>query len=158
MNWEQAAVQEDGPVQEEPRMTGTRKSMRSCCGFHNEDRRHCRRLRQQVEAVERHEFEASNTKLEHETCRHCQESRISVESVHQQLTTGETVEDQRDWRTWKIGDEDRDGCPERRKHWSSRKTVEKDRDGWSTSRKADEKVKTGGVKVGDLVKKIQTDE
>ena len=73
-------------------------------------------------AVERHEFEGSNTKLEHETCRHCQESRISVKSVHQQLTTGETVEDQRDWRTLKIGDEDRDESSE---NW---KIGEEDRD------------------------------
>ena len=34
--------------------------------------------------VERHEFEASNTKLEHEICRHCEESRVSDTSVHQQ--------------------------------------------------------------------------
>ena len=38
----------------------------------------------QVNAVERHEFEASNTKLEQQICRLCEESRISVESVHQQ--------------------------------------------------------------------------
>ena len=41
------------------------------CGFDNERRRQCRRLRQEVKAVGRHEFEASNTKLEHEKCRCC---------------------------------------------------------------------------------------
>ena len=55
-------------------------------------------------------FEAINTKLEHETYRHCEESSVSVESVHQQCTTGKSVEDQRDCRSWKIGDEDRDEC------------------------------------------------
>ena len=31
-----------------------------------------------------HAFETSNTRLEHEICRRCGESRISVESAHQQ--------------------------------------------------------------------------
>ena len=31
--------------------------------------------------VEGHEFEASNTRLEHEMCRHCEESRVSGKSV-----------------------------------------------------------------------------
>ena len=31
-----------------------------------------------------HEFEASNTSLEHEICRHCEESRVSDKSDHQQ--------------------------------------------------------------------------
>ena len=70
------------------RRTGTRKAneiVRATCGSDNgERRRHCRRLRQQVKAVERQEFEASNTKLEHEICRRCEESRVSFESVHQQ--------------------------------------------------------------------------
>ena len=35
-----------------------------------------------VKAVERHEFETSNTKLEHEICRRFEESMISVESFH----------------------------------------------------------------------------
>ena len=39
---------------------------------------------QQVKIAERHEFKASNTKLEHEICLHCEESRVSVKSVHQQ--------------------------------------------------------------------------
>ena len=34
--------------------------------------------------VEGHEFEASNTRLEHEMCRHCEESRVCGKSVHQQ--------------------------------------------------------------------------
>ena len=54
------------------------------CGFKNERRRHCRRLRQQVKAVERREFEASNKRLELEICRRCEESRVSDKSVHQQ--------------------------------------------------------------------------
>ena len=33
---------------------------------------------------ETHEFEASNTKLEHDICRHCEESRVNVESAHHQ--------------------------------------------------------------------------
>ena len=33
--------------------------------------------------VERREVEVSNAKLEHETCRHCEESGVSVESVSQ---------------------------------------------------------------------------
>ena len=37
-----------------------------------------------VKAVERRELDTSNTKLEHEVCRRCEESRISVESIHQQ--------------------------------------------------------------------------
>ena len=48
----------------------------------------------QVKAVERHEFETNNTKLEREACRRCEETRISVESVHQQRTTGELLENQ----------------------------------------------------------------
>ena len=31
--------------------------------------------------VKGHEFEASNTRLEHEMCRHCEESRVSGKSV-----------------------------------------------------------------------------
>ena len=31
--------------------------------------------------VEGREFEASNTRLEHEMCRHCEESRVSGKSV-----------------------------------------------------------------------------
>ena len=31
--------------------------------------------------VEGHEFEASNTRVEHELCRHCEESRVSGKSV-----------------------------------------------------------------------------
>ena len=38
--------------------------------------------------------EERNAKLEHETCRRCEESMISVKSVHQQCTTGESDEDQ----------------------------------------------------------------
>ena len=45
---------------------------------------HYRRLWQQVKTVKRREFEASNTRLEHETCRHCEECRVSDKSVHQQ--------------------------------------------------------------------------
>ena len=41
-------------------------------------------VKEQVKAVERHEFETNNTKLEHEICRRCVESRIGVEGVHQQ--------------------------------------------------------------------------
>ena len=52
MRPEQAAVQEDGPIQEECREGQEQES-----GFKAERRRHCRRLRQQVTAVERHEFE-----------------------------------------------------------------------------------------------------
>ena len=37
-----------------------------------------------VVASERRDFEASNTKPEHEISRGCDESRISVEGVHQQ--------------------------------------------------------------------------
>ena len=48
-----------------------------------EERRY-RRLWQQVKTLERDEFEASNTTLEHEICRHCEESSVSVESIHQQ--------------------------------------------------------------------------
>ena len=50
------------------------------CGSDNERRRHCRRLWQQVKAVERPEFEANNTKLQHEMCRLFEESWVSVES------------------------------------------------------------------------------
>ena len=40
--------------------------------------------RSKSRTVEGHEFEASNTRLEHEMCRHCEESRVSAKSVHQQ--------------------------------------------------------------------------
>ena len=50
----------------------------------------------QVKIVERHEFEASNTRLEHEICRHGMESRVSGKSVHLQGKTGESVEDEQD--------------------------------------------------------------
>ena len=33
---------------------------------------------------------------------------VSDQSVHQQSKTGKSVEDQRGWRNWRIGDEDRD--------------------------------------------------
>ena len=59
--------------------------VRSFVGTINtERRRHCRRPWQYVKTVERHEFEATYTKLEHEMCRHCEESRVSDKSVHQQ--------------------------------------------------------------------------
>ena len=38
----------------------------------------------QVKAVERCGFEESNAKLEHEICRQCEESRVSVERIHYQ--------------------------------------------------------------------------
>ena len=46
-------------------------------------RRHCRLLWQQVKTVERHESEASNTKREHEICRHFEESRVLFTSSAQ---------------------------------------------------------------------------
>ena len=59
--------------------------------------------------MERHAFEASNIKLEHELCQRCEESRISVESVPPAVN--ESLEDQLDGRSWKIDDEDWDGAP-----------------------------------------------
>ena len=45
------------------------------------ERRHCCRLGQQVTAVERRGSEESNAKLEHEICRHCEESGSAMRVI-----------------------------------------------------------------------------
>ena len=69
---------------ENDRIGKAKELARTLCGFDNKRWRQKRRLWQYVKTVERHEFEATYTKLEHEMCRHCEESRVSDKSVHQQ--------------------------------------------------------------------------
>ena len=61
----------------------TQQACEISCERDYERKRHHRRFWQQTQTVERHESEASNTKWEHEMCRHREESKVSADSVHQ---------------------------------------------------------------------------
>ena len=57
-------------------------------------------------------------KLEHEICRHCEESRVIVWECSPAVND-KSAEDQRDWRSCTNGEEDRDGCPEKQ-NWAKK--------------------------------------
>ena len=70
MSWAQAAVQE-GSVQGEPRMTGTRKAIeivRAIVGSIVKEGDIVVASVSKSKLWDRHEFETSNTKLEHDLC------------------------------------------------------------------------------------------
>ena len=144
---------------ENDRHTKVNETVRALVGLVIEGRRHCRCLRQQVKEMERHEFEASNTKLEHEICRRCEESRISVVGkLVKRSQMGKLVK-KNEMCDRKIGKMvKKNEITQKLEKWISWKIREKDRDEWSTSRKEMKKVETGGVKVGELVKKIHMNE